>query len=121
VTVTPWLIHNYLQTGKLAFDATFQYATIASQYAYTGNLDINNYDFAGKGVGRILLDFAMKDPAFVFGFISNHFLAAQVHSLLALPLFKAYNGISEPINLYWMNWDGKLEWYNILLLVIYRW
>lgn len=119
VTIAPWLVHNYLQTGELAFDATFQYATIASQYAYTGNLDINSYDFAGKGVGRILLDFAFKDPAFVFGFISNHFLAAQVHSLLALPLFKTYNGIFEPLNLYWMNWDGNLEWYNILLLIIY--
>jgi hypothetical protein len=118
-TITPWLVHNYLQTGELAFDATFQYATIASQYAYTGNLDINNYDFAGKGVGRILFDFAVKDPAFVFGFISNHFLAAQVHGLLALPLFKSYNGIFEPINLYWMSWDGTLEWYNLLLLIIY--
>jgi hypothetical protein len=119
ITITPWLLHNYLQTGEFAFDATFQYATIASQYAYAGNLDINNYDFAGKGVGRILLDFALKDPAFVFGFISNHFLAAQVHSLLALPLFKPYYGIFEPINLYWMNGAGKLEWYNILLLIVY--
>jgi hypothetical protein len=118
-TITPWLLHNYLQTGEFAFDAAFQYATIASQYAYTGNLDINNYDFAGKGVGRILLDFLLKDPAFVFGFISNHFLAAQVHSVLALPLFKTYNGIFEPINLYWMSWDGALEWYNILLVILY--
>jgi hypothetical protein len=119
ITITPWLLHNYLQTGEFAFDATFQYATIASQYAYAGNLDINNYDFAGKGVGRILFDFALKDPAFVFGFISNHFLAAQVHSLLALPLFKTYNGIFGPINLYWMSWNGTLEWYNILLLILY--
>jgi hypothetical protein len=119
VTITPWLIHNYLQTGELAFDATFQYATIASQYAYTGNLDIGNFDFEGKGVARILLEFALKDPGFVFGFITNHFLATQVNSLLALPLFKTYNGLFEPLNLYWMSWDGNLEWYNLLLVLFY--
>jgi hypothetical protein len=119
ITIAPWLVHNYLQTGHIAFDAPFQYKIIASQYAYSGNLDINNYDFEGKGLGRILIEFALKDPAFVFGFIANHFLATQVNGLLALPLLKPYNGIFEPVNLYWMDWDGHLEWYNLLLVVFY--
>ncbi|HUE97657.1 MAG TPA: glycosyltransferase family 39 protein [Anaerolineales bacterium] len=119
VTILPWLTHNYLQTGQLAFDAPFQYKVIASQYAYSGNLDIENYDFEGKGLGRVLIEFAVKDPAFVFGFIANHFLAAQIHGMLALPLMKPYNGIFEPINLYWMEWNGSLEWYNVLLLLFY--
>ena len=117
--VLPWLIHNYLQTGQFAFDAPFQYKVIASQYAYAGNLDIENYDFEGKGLGRVLLDFALKDPGFVFGFIANHFLAAQIHGLLALPLIKPYNGLFEPVNLYWMEWAGQLEWYNLLLIAFY--
>src|SRR3989337_3299156 len=75
VAIVPWLVHNYLQTGQFAFDAPFQYKVIASQYSYSGNLDIQNYDFEGKGLGRILIDFALKDPKFVFGFITNHFLA----------------------------------------------
>ena len=119
VTLLPWLTHNYLQTGKFAFDAPFQYKVIASQYAYSGNLDIENYDFEGKGLGRALVEFAWKDPAFVFGFISNHFLATQIHGLLALPLIKPYNGIFEPVNLYWMDWHGSLEWYNVLLVIVY--
>jgi len=119
ITIMPWLIHNFLQTGQFAFDAPFQYKIIASQYAYAGNLDINNYDFEGKGLGRVLIEFALKDPVFVFGFIANHFLAAQIHGLLALPLLKPYNGIFEPINLYWMDWNGSLEWYNLLLIVFY--
>ena len=119
ITIAPWLIHNYLQTGQVAFDAPFQYKIIATQYAYSGNLDINNYDFEGKGLGRVLIEFALKDPAFVFGFISNHFLATQVNGLLALPLIKPYNGIFEPVNLYWMDWDGHLEWYNLILVIFY--
>ena len=119
ITIAPWLIHNYLQTGQLAFDAPFQYKIIASQYAYSGNLDISNYDFEGKGLGRILIEFALKDPAFVFGFITNHFLATQVNGLLALPLIKPYNGIFEPVNLYWMDWSGHLEWYNLILVIFY--
>jgi hypothetical protein len=119
ITVLPWLIHNYLQTGQFAFDAPFQYKVLASQYAYSGNLDIDNYDFEGKGLGRVLVDFALKDPAFVFGFISSHFLATQVHGLLALPLNKPYHGIFAPINLYWMDWNGSPEWYNVLLIIFY--
>src|SRR5688572_11883129 len=119
IAILPWLIHNYLQTAELAFDAPFQYRVIASQYAYSGNLDIQGYDFEGKGLGRILIEFALKDPKFVFGFIANHFLAAQIGGLLALPLIERYNGIFEPINLYWMNWNGQLEWYNLALLILY--
>jgi hypothetical protein len=119
IAVLPWLVHNYLQTGELAFDAPFQYKVIASQYAYSGNLDIRNYDFEGKGLARILIEFALKDPKFVFDFIANHFLAAQINGLLALPLIERFNGIFEPINLYWMNWNGQLEWYNLVLLIVY--
>jgi hypothetical protein len=119
VSILPWLIHNYLQIGQFAFDAPFQYKVIASQYAYTGNLDIDNFDLEGKGLGRILLEFALKDPGFVFGFIANHFLATQIHGVLVLPLIKPYNGIFEPINLYWMDWNGTLEWYNLLLILFY--
>lgn len=118
ITVSPWLLHNYLQTGELAFDSSLQYGTIASQYAYSGNLTPSNFD-AEKGLGRTLIEFVLKDPGFVFGFITSHFLAAQVNGLLALPLLKPSNGIFEPVNLYWMTWDGKLEWYNLLLLLFY--
>jgi hypothetical protein len=119
IAVLPWLVHNFLQTGSFAIDAPFQYKVIASQYAYSGNLDIQGYDFEGKGLGRILIEFALKDPKFVFGFIANHFLAAQVGGLLALPMIERFNGIFEPINLYWMNWNGHLEWYNFALLILY--
>ena len=119
ITILPWLTHNYLQIGQLAFDAPFQYKVIASQYAYTGNLDINNFDFEGKGLGQVLIEFALKDPGFVFGFIANHFLATQIHGLLVLPLIKPYNGVFEPINLYWMEWNGTLEWYNLVLILFY--
>ncbi|HET9590101.1 MAG TPA: glycosyltransferase family 39 protein, partial [Anaerolineales bacterium] len=111
IAVLPWLVHNYLQTGSFAFDAPFQYKIIASQYAYAGNLDIHNYDFEGKGLGRVLIDFAIRDPLFVSGFITNHFLAAQVGGLLALPLIERYDGIFAPLHLYWMEWRGDLEWF----------
>jgi len=119
VTVVPWLTHNYLQTGQITFDSPFQYNLIASQYAYSGNLDISNNDIEGKGLGRVLIEFAMKDPKFVFGFIANHFLATEIGGMLALPLIKPYNGIPGPVNLYWVTWDGNLEWYNVVLFILY--
>jgi hypothetical protein len=115
ITIAPWLTHNYLESGQVTFDAAFQYKVIASQYAYTGNLDIDSIDLAGKGVGGILIQFLLKDPGFVFGFIANHFLAGWVGGLLALPL----NGIFSPSTSYWAGWDGSLAWYNLALVLLY--
>lgn len=119
LAVAPWLLHNYLLTGQVTFDAAFQYKVIASQYAYTGNLDINNFEFEGKGVGQVLLQFLLKDPGFVLGFIANHFLAGWIGGLLALPLIEPFNGLFAPINLYWTQWKGHLEWYNLTLVIVY--
>lgn len=115
LSIAPWLTHNYLDSGQVTFDAPFQYRVIASQYAYTGNLDIDNVDLEGKGVGGILVQFLLKDPGFVFGFIANHFLAGWVGGLLALPL----SGIFSPSTSYWAGWDGSLTWYNLALVLLY--
>ncbi|MFI4963673.1 MAG: hypothetical protein ACHP6H_07460, partial [Legionellales bacterium] len=119
VTIAPWLLHNYLKTGQLTFDAPFQYQVIASQYQYTGNLDLQNVNLQGKSLFGILLTFALKDPKFVFGFIATHFFATEINSLLALPLIETYNGLFASINLYWMTWDGSLSFPNVLLVIIY--
>lgn len=115
----PWLLHNYLKTGQAALDSPSQYKVIASQYAYTGNLDIGNVDLEGKGVGQILVEFTLKDPKFVIGFITNHFLAGEIDGVLALPLIKPYNGVLAPVNLYWIKWSENLEWYNVAWLLFY--
>lgn len=119
VSVAPWLTHNYLRIGKFAFDAPFQYQVLASQYAYTGNLDFQAVDLENKSLGQILITFALKDPGFVAGFISNHFLATEAGALLALPLIAPFNGLHAPVNLHWTSFDGTLAWYNSLLLLGY--
>ncbi len=119
VTLVPWLLHNYLVSGHLAFDAPFQYQIIASQYRYTGNLDINSIDLEGKSLAAVVLTFALRDPGFVAGFVLNHFLATQVGGLLALPLIEPFNGLLAPINMYWLGWAGDLSWFNLLLVILY--
>jgi len=118
-SVAPWLTHNYLISGHITFDAPFEYQVIASQYKYTGNLDLPSVDLQGKGLLGILLTFALKDPKFVCGFIATHFFATQISGILALPLIEKYNGLLAPINLYWMQWNGSLSWYNLLLVIFY--
>jgi hypothetical protein len=119
LTVLPWLTHNYVVNGQFSMEAAFQYRIIASQYQYTGNLDIGNVDLEGKSLAGTLLTFALRDPRFVFGFIANHALATQVGGILALPLIHQYNGILADVNLYWMDWDGGLSPANMGLVVIY--
>jgi hypothetical protein len=119
LTVLPWLTHNYVVNGEFSMEAAFQYRIIASQYQYTGNLDIGNVDLEGKSLAGTLLTFALRDPRFVFGFIANHAMATQVGGILALPLIHQYNGLLADINLYWMDWDGMLSLPNMGLVVLY--
>ena len=109
LVLAPWLIHNYAATGQVALDAPFQYRIIASQYRYTGNLDIQNVDLEGKSIGAILTTFALRDPGFVFGFIANHALATQVGSVLALPRFYPSPGLLAGVEPYWADWSGSLD------------
>lgn len=119
ITVLPWLLHNYLQSGHVTFDAPFQYQIIASQYQYTGNLDINNVDLQGKSLLGILWTFLLRDPKFVLGFVATHFLATQINGLLALPLIEPYSGLRAPLNLYWLGWNGLLGPSNVALVIGY--
>jgi hypothetical protein len=119
ITILPWLIHNYVLTKAFAFDADFQTKLLVDQYRYQGNEAVQNLNVQGMGMARILVEFALRDPKHVLGFIANHFLATQVNGLLVLPLIEPFNGLSAPINLYWMNWDGQLAWYNAILLIGY--
>ena len=119
LTVLPWLIHNYTLTGKLTFDDPNQAAIIYSQYSFTGNLDLNQFDPAKESVGNRLVNFTLENPAYVAGFITNHFLNTEIGGLLALPLIERFDGLFEPVNLYWVTWDGSLEWYNLVLVILY--
>ncbi|HEY5983805.1 MAG TPA: glycosyltransferase family 39 protein [Anaerolineales bacterium] len=117
--LVPWMLHNFIASGQLTLDAPFQYRIIVSQYQYTGNLNIQNVDLEGKSIPGILLTFAARDPAFVLGFIANHAVATQVGAFMALPFFYPYNGLREPINLYWTTRNGQLSPLNIGLAMVY--
>jgi len=119
ITIAPWLTHNYLRIGKFSFDAPFQYKVLASQYAYTGNLDFAAVDLENKSLSQILITFALKDPGFVAGFITNHFLTTEVGAMLSLPLIYPFEGLREPVNLYWTTFDSTITWQNSLLLLSY--
>jgi len=119
LTILPWLMHNYVTSGEFSLEAAFQYRIIASQYQYTGNLDIGNVNLQGKNLGGILLEFALADPRFVLGFIANHAMATQIGGILALPLIHEYNGLLADVNLYWMDWNGRLGAANVGLIVLY--
>lgn len=115
-SITPWLTHNYLLSGHVSFDTSFEYQVIASQYTYDGLMNYSNTSVQGKSLAGILLAFFLSDPAFVINFILNHFLATEIGALLALPLIAPFNGLRAPVNVYWTSFDGMLGWNNLLLL-----
>ncbi|MBX3038345.1 MAG: glycosyltransferase family 39 protein [Anaerolineales bacterium] len=118
-SVIPWLTHNYTISGQFSFDDPKQVAIIYSQYSFSGNLDISQFNPETDSVGKRILEFTLENPAFVANFVTSHFLNTEIGGLLALPLIKPFNGLQEPVNLYWMEWDGSLEWYNLILILFY--
>ena len=119
LTVLPWLTHNYITVGQFTFDDPRQTAIIYSQYSFTGNLDISQFDPAKESVGHRIVSFTLENPAYVAGFITTHILNTEIGGMLALPLIEKFEGLSAPVNLYWVTWDGTLAWYNFALLIIY--
>ncbi len=119
LTVLPWLTHNYTIAGQFSFDDPQQMAVIYSQYSFTGNLDLSQFDPQKESAGQRILSFTLENPAYAAKFITTHFLNTEIGGLLALPLIKGFDGLLAPVNLYWVNWDGSLEWYNLALVIIY--
>jgi hypothetical protein len=119
LTVLPWLVHNYTISGKFSFDDPNQVAIIYSQYSFTGNLDLSQFDPEKDSVGGRIMSFTLENPAYVANFVASHFLNTEIGGLLALPLIKPFFGLNAPVNLYWMEWNGSLEWYNLDLVLVY--
>ena len=119
LTVLPWLTHNYTVVGQFSFDDPRQTAIIYSQYSFTGNLDISQFDPAKESVGHRIVSFTLENPAYVTRFITTHILNTEIGGLLALPLIEKFDGLSAPVNLYWVTWDGTLAWYNLALFIVY--
>jgi 4-amino-4-deoxy-L-arabinose transferase-like glycosyltransferase len=118
VTISPWMAHNYRLTGKFTFDNPSQIGLLSSQYSTSDNLSSEALD-PSESLSANLLSFMLSNPGYVAGFVTNHFLATEIDGLLALPLIERFDGLSAPINLYWMDWAGQLTWYNSLLVILY--
>ncbi|MCA2000492.1 MAG: glycosyltransferase family 39 protein [Chloroflexi bacterium] len=119
LAVLPWLTHNYTVEGRFTFDDPRQSAVIYSQYSFTGNLDLAQFNPETDSVGERMVSFTLENPAYVAGFIAAHILNTEIGGLLALPLIADFESLSAPVNIYWGAWDGTLAWYNAALLIFY--
>ena len=119
LTVLPWLTHNYTVIGQFALDDPRQSAVIYSQYSFSGNLDLSQFNPETDSVGQRIVSFTLANPAYVAGFIATHILNTEIGGLLALPLIEKFESLSAPVNLYWVAWDGTLAWYNLALIIFY--
>lgn len=121
LAVSPWLARNYFVAGQASFDDPIQIKAVASMYS--GGTPTSNFPkLEGKTpeeLSAIVTDTIRQRPAYVAGFVSNQFFANTIDTLLVLPIFARYDGLSAPIHLYWYEWDGRLSPANIVLFVVY--
>src|SRR5690606_27710857 len=61
-SVIPWLTHNYTISGHFSFDDPKQVAVIYSQYSFTGNLDLNQFNPETDSAGKRILSFTLENP-----------------------------------------------------------
>ncbi len=119
--LAPWLARNYAVTGQVSLDDPAQILAVASLYS-GGTATSNNDLFAGMTPTQIS-DFVMQTildkPGYVAGFVANQFFANEIDTLLVLPIFARYDGLSAPVHLYWYEWDGHPAPINIALFIIY--
>lgn len=121
LAVFPWLTRNYLATGSIAFEDPIQVKVLASMYS--GGTPTSNFpQFEGQTpaeIGRRVMDIILEKPGYVAGFTANQFLANGIDTLLVLPIFARYDGLTAPIYLYWYEWNGRLSPANAALFMVY--
>ena len=121
LAVSPWLARNYAVTGQASLDDPTQIKAVASMYS--GGSPTSNFpQFEGQSPGeisRFVVDTILQRPGYVAGFVANQFLANGIDTLLVLPIFARYDGLTAPIYLYWYEWDGHPSLANILLFIVY--
>jgi hypothetical protein len=121
LAIAPWLARNYSVTGQLSLDDPAQVLSIASMYS--GGTPTSNYDlFEGQSpseIGAYVTDTILHRPGYVAGFVGNQFLGNLIDTLLVLPIFARYDGLSTPIYLYWYDWTGHPSAANIALFLVY--
>lgn len=121
IGVAPWLARNYGVIGQVSLDDPAQIVAVASMYS-GGTPTSNNELFADMSpseVSDFVLQTILHKPGYVAGFVSNQFLANEIDTLLVLPIFARYDGLSAPVHLYWYEWDGHPAPLNIALFIIY--
>jgi hypothetical protein len=116
LTIAPWMIRNYVTAGQFALDYMSPTSVLYSQLSGETDLTVMG---AERVEGNQLLALVLKNPGAVSGPVLNHFLNTQIGGLLALPLIAPFDGLLAPIQLYWMEWDGTLAWYNLVLVILY--
>lgn len=121
LAVSPWLARNYAVTGQASLDDPAQILMVASLYS-GGTPTSNNALFEGKTPDEIsayVMDTIRQRPGYVASFIANQFFANTIDSLLVLPIFARYDGLTAPVYVYWFEWKTHLTTLNQLLIAIY--
>ena len=110
LAISPWLMRNYVLTGQASLDDPIQIKAVASMYS--GGTPTSNFPlFEGQTpeeISHFVVDIILEQPGYVAGFVTNQFLANTIDTLLVLPIFARYDGLSAPIYLYWYEWDASL-------------
>ncbi len=79
--ILPWLLHNYLQSGFLAFDDPSQLGLLASQYS---DHPLTPTPIDKNPIG-LLFTHLLQQPGMVFGAVLNHTFATLIGGFLAPP------------------------------------
>ncbi len=93
ITITPWLVRNYIATGGLVLDNPLsQTMTMARRWGGSSGNELlprlpgeNDAQYSSRLTGMAITSFR-KNPGFILHAAANHFINNEVTSLLAFPI-----------------------------------
>jgi hypothetical protein len=116
LVVSPWVVRNRIGMGQWAIEDSIVSGFLANRYRYepgTFGLPFLDGESEGEYYARQMAavrEFALSDPVYVAGFVSDNFVRNQLLNLMALPVSFELRELELHVRQlpFWPSWDGSL-------------
>lgn len=116
LVVSPWVVRNRIGMGQWAIEDSIVSGFLANRYRYepgTFGLPFLDGETEGEYYTRqmgAVRQFALRDPVYVTGFVTDNFVRNQLLNFMALPVSFELRELEAHVRQlpFWPSWDGSL-------------
>lgn len=117
LVASPWIARNKILMGQWAIEDAVVSGFLANRYSFTPGtfgLPFLSGESEGEYYARQMAhvrDFAIQNPGYVAGFVTDNFVRNQLLNFLVTPLSLRLRDLESHVRdlPYWPGWQGKLD------------